>query len=136
MCDFPLDFFFNPVNVGVNFNKLKTMKTPIELNMKRLDFFGDEILFNAIQDKLLELGFLNADNMSNRSVMNFAEVCVIDISNGRFYAVNIESPEYEEIDLAKLFKTQKVSVETIEIGGRKYSKKDVEDRLKNLEEVE
>lgn len=41
---------------------------------------------------------------------------------------------YEEIPLDELFAAKKC-IETIEIGGRKYSKADFENRLKDLEEV-
>jgi len=98
---------------------------------KAFKTYNNSALHEAIIKKLEELGY--EKSAWDYSLLNFIEVDrnsdIIPLERQHSFD---EETEFASLD--ELFAAKK-SVETITIGGRNYSKEEVENRLKDLEEV-
>jgi len=111
-----------------------------ELIGKYFPIYQNEDLFNAVQGKLFELGAEWNMNGVKRMTFSVIDECIqIGQEHRTMLRGSIESAKStyrcKEMPLDELFALKPAQVETIEIGGRKYSKEEVEDRLKDLEEL-
>jgi len=108
----------------------------MNLKNKYVQTYNNKLLCIAAYEKFKELGYdFDRKSLPSTDCAYIRVDCSCALSSGsRLSSMDGIAIGAKEMSLDEFF-TFKKEIETIEIGGKKYSKEDVESRLKDLEEV-